>query len=861
MTGQKYFQVDVFSHHFVLSKVQAIGLNVVEAFARQYVQFGLVKQGRRFIKAPIKVFAARVSNFGRVHEYRFHIQQFSEFVRHLTNLQILPHSYEVNHHTPNVGVDVQLKVLDKWIPKDYQVPIINYLAGEKPSKAKLLETQTGSGKAQPLNAKIKTPYGWTTMGEVQVGDLITAWDGTTTTVTGCFPQGEEQVYRITFSDGRTTEASGSHLWKVYYINTVVNRRWRIVNTLEMMRLISMPNPRVYVPLIEEDQCKNVNLPIDPYVLGVVIGDGSLTGSGINITKPDEEIFETISQCLPEGVKLVKHQACECTYQISKISGIKNSMIELLKQLGLMGKASHEKFIPEIYLQASADQRLRLLQGLMDTDGTTTIGGTSSFSSTSLQLAENVQYIVRSLGGLAAISSRITKYSYKGELREGRLSYQVNIRLKRPTRLFMLKRKSQRLNDDNQYSASLKLRVTSIEPTRITSTKCISINHPDRLYITDDFIVTHNSFSAASAIALLGKRFVIIIKPMYMDKWKSDLKDILGLSGDDVVMVQGSASLMGLITNARTGTLKAKAIIISNRTLQYWYKAYEESGDCSNQGYDCNPSEFFSVLGVGVRLIDEVHQDFHLNFKVDLYTNVPHSISLSATLKSDDPFLNRMYELTYPKNIRYTGLAYNKYVHAYSWIYQVKDAEYKLRTTEWGSTLYSHNAFEKSIFKNRELLRDYLNMIVNAAKIFFIDKYKKGERLLIYCSSIQTCTAVVERLTQEFENSMIVKRYVENDPYENLMQADISVSTLLSAGTGVDIPGLKTVILTTSISSSQSNIQGFGRLRKIEDKRLQFVYFVCSDIPKHIEYHEKKKDMLKHMALSYGSISYDTVLGS
>jgi superfamily II DNA or RNA helicase len=103
--------------------------------------------------------------------------------------------------------------------------------------------------------------------------------------------------------------------------------------------------------------------------------------------------------------------------------------------------------------------------------------------------------------------------------------------------------------------------------------------------------------------------------------------------------------------------------------------------------------------------------------------------------------------------------------------------------------------------------------------------------------------------------------VEEDPYENLMQADVSVSTLLSAGTGVDIPMLTTVILTTSISSSQSNIQGFGRLRNIPNKKLRFVYFVCSDFPKQLEYHEKKKDMLSRMALGYNSWNYPKILGN
>jgi len=97
----------------------------------------------------------------------------------------------------------------------------------------------------------------------------------------------------------------------------------------------------------------------------------------------------------------------------------------------------------------------------------------------------------------------------------------------------------------------------------------------------------------------------------------------------------------------------------------------------------------------------------------------------------------------------------------------------------------------------------------------------------------------------------VKRYVEDDPYDNLMKPDIRVSTLQSAGTAVDIPNLATTVMTTAVSSSQANIQGLGRLREMKDGRVpEFVYFACVDIKKHMEYHEKKREMLKDRTLEY-----------
>ena len=857
MMSHQYFKVDVYSHHFVLSRVTPRGREVIEGFARNYIQYGLVKQGRRFVRAPVKVFGSRVADYC---EYRFHIEQMAEFTRHLSNMQILPHTYEINYHDFPESAVIEIEALDHWVAKDYQEPIIEYLEADTPKKAKLLEIQTGKGKFQPLDAKIKIPGGWTTMGEVKVGDTITAWDGTATKITAIYPQGQKEVYKVTFADGRSTEAGAEHLWRVYYVNTTPHKRWRVVDTLEMLRLISMPNPRVYVQLIESENTPEADLPVPPYVLGAILGDGGISGFSINVTKLDQELFDNMAKEFPPELTWTRcdHKTQNITAKVGK----RNPYLAHLRSLGLMGKRSWEKFIPQIYLHASTHQRLRLLQGLMDTDGTANTletGGAISYSSTSEQLAKDVQYLVRSLGGIASITSRVTQYTHNEEKKDGRRSYDVNIRFKTPSQLFTIPRKKARTNDDNQYAKDLKLRVKSVEFSRVTETQCISIDHPDKLYVTDDFIVTHNTFCAMKAITNLKRRTCIIVKPMYIEKWVGDIEAITGIKGEDVVVVQGSAQLMALIALAKEGRLTAKFIVISNRTLQNWYSLYEKMGkEILGLGYDCLPGELFQTLAVGVRLIDEVHQDFHLNFKLDLYTHVERSISLSATLKGDDPFLNRMYETAYPKSMRYSGLAYDKYIYAYAWVYRVQKPE-QLRTMEYGSTTYSHHAFEKSVMRNKRLMDDYLDMIVAAAMRFHFEKYQKGDKLLIYCSSIQMCTLVVEHLKASFKG-VDVRRYVEDDPYENLLDPDVRVSTLLSAGTGHDIPGLTTVILTTAISSSQSNIQGFGRLRKLADKRMQFVYFVCNDVPKHMEYHERKKDLLKTMALEYDSLPYHHPLG-
>lgn len=721
-----FFHLDVYSHHFRLTQVGGIGVQIVDEFAKRYIQYGLVKHQRRFVRAPVKIFAARVRDY----EYRFHIEQLKPFMTLLGDKQVLPINYVVSVHDANLGESVEVDTLPQWTLRDYQVPIVEYLVSNTPTTRKLLEIQTGRGKGSVLSAKIKIPGGWTTMGEVKVGDTVTAWDGTPTKINGVFPQGEKDTYRVTFADGRSTVVDDTHLWEV----SGDNQTRIVINTLELKFLLGVPS------------------------LGI-------------------------------GVRFVIPEAGQEEQEI------------LLDQL------------------LQSDKSLIAVQPNQSTD----------FHTGSEAVAKQVTDLVRSFGGVAMY--------WKTASFDNIVQYCVHF-TRKPAGV---------------------LGVRSIEFVGRQETQCISVEHEDHLYVTDDFIVTHNTFCAMKAAAEIKQRILIVLKPMYMDKWSDDVRNICGLEGDEVLSVSGSASLMGLIAQAKSGVLDAKVIIVSNKTLQNWFSLYERKGRyISDDGYDCLPGEFCQTLGIGLRIIDEVHQDFHLNFKLDLYTHVARSISLSATLNPDDPFLREMTELAYPKANRYAGLAYHKYANATALMYQVRHSQ-KIKTMQRGSSNYSHHAFEDSVMKDQLLFANYTDMICKVAKRYYLEEYQPGDRCLIYCASIEMCTRVKDILVDVFPHLKVV-RYVEEDPYEDLMTADVSVSTLLSAGTAVDIAKLTTVILTTAVRSSTSNIQGFGRLREIHGRTLRFVYFSCSDIPKHISYHEGKKEILKTRALRYSEINYPLVLG-
>ncbi len=363
-----------------------------------------------------------------------------------------------------------------------------------------------------------------------------------------------------------------------------------------------------------------------------------------------------------------------------------------------------------------------------------------------------------------------------------------------------------------------------------------------------------------AISKIGCLTVVIVRPMFMGKWLSDIIKVLEVEPKEVLSVRGSAQLKALINLALTDKLNAKFVIVSNKTMHGWLKHYEISPRAAKKaGYKCDPEDFFKVLGAAVRLIDEVHLDFHLNFRLDLYTHIPIAISLSATLFNNNKFLEDMYEVAYPKDkSRYNGGELDRYANAFSVHYSFKDYV-KLNTTEFGSSSYSHNAYEKSIIRKQHYLDSYFSLIIWVAKLGFFKDYKPGERMAIFVASIAMATELSDFLKMMYPD-LKVNRFVEQDPDENLLESDISVTTILSGGTAHDIPNLKAVILTVAVDSIQSNVQTLGRLRKLEDTPTRFYYFVNESVPKHVDYHKRKKDMLQERAATYRELFYPYQLG-
>lgn len=371
-------------------------------------------------------------------------------------------------------------------------------------------------RAQPLDAKILTPKGWRLMGEIHTGDKIIGIDGKPTKVSGVYPQGVKDVYRITFNDGTSTESCEDHLWEVIPLgNHRFERRHirRVMPLKEIMKdykaLDSRGNAinRYQVPLAEPIVGFNkVALPLDPYIMGCLLGDGTLPTKPsspiyLSIGMPDKEIISLVNERLPRGcdVKQVK----EIQYRISanrayaglKGRGCHNPVNATIKELGLSGRQSHDKFIPEIYRLASVKDRLEIIQGLMDTDGHASKSdpGVGKLTTVSKQLAEDVAFIAQTLGGVGKIRTTrpppIAVFGNRTCFRREE-SYTVSVHLPHGMVPFKLSRKAKAYKPSIKYHA--RRSIVGIELVGEKPCQCIKVQSESGLYLTDNCIVTHNS---------------------------------------------------------------------------------------------------------------------------------------------------------------------------------------------------------------------------------------------------------------------------------------------------------------------------------------------------------------------------------
>lgn len=415
--------------------------------------------------------------------------------------------------------------------KPHQEEDIKFLTAHPKS---ILASQQGLGKCSDVNTLIPTPYGWKKIGELKIGDKVFGSDGKPHNVIGIFPQGIKDIYEITFSDGVKCNCGLEHLWIVRNNKMRQKEKGWVVKTLKELLdggLQYKPSQKRidcgYKPVNkwEIPMCEPVDYPkkeyfIHPYILGMCIGDGSMCNGNVVLSIPDFEC-ESVDR-----IKKLLNEKYTLSVIVQKEKTAINEYNREMKRMGLniLGK---NKFIPEEYMSGSIEQRKELLMGLMDSDGSICKKNKIHYYTTSEKLANDVQMLVYSLGGHAII------HCYD-RTKEGKsIEYDVKINIK--FNPFKIERKKQNYNiKKNNYCSRY---IEKVDLVRKAEAVCIKVDSDDSSYLTENYIVTHNTTSVIVS-SLVGnyKKILIICPASLKGTWKREIS--LYSDSDDIEIVYG-----------------------------------------------------------------------------------------------------------------------------------------------------------------------------------------------------------------------------------------------------------------------------------------------------------------------------------
>ncbi|MBA3246760.1 MAG: PhoH family protein [Pyrinomonadaceae bacterium] len=462
------------------------------------------------------------------------------------------------------------------------------------------------GRAQPLHSHVLTPTGWRTIGSLKPGDFAIGSDGNPTEVIGVFPQGKKLICRVTMTDGASTLACSEHLWAVRTASDKRrNRPLRVLQTQEMMsNLRCFHQYRYELPVLSAPVAWEFQpTPLEPYSLGLLLGDGCMTGkTSPTFCTADAELVSSLELALAD-MNLSFRRKSLIDYVITNpLAGKgghfsqmpRNPLTQTLRKLNLSGTYSSTKFIPEVYLYNSAEVRLSVLQGLLDTDGGPVVqqGRTCriQYTTTSARLRDDVLFLVRSLGGVAYWRRRKAEGRKPGFANGREVGYRndsfvMDIRLPKGLEPFRLKRKA---TIYQEYGGGRPMRfIKNIEPVGEMKTQCISVAALDSLYVSDDFILTHNTLADAFIILDEAQNTTSEQMKMFLTR--------IGFGSKAVIT--GDVTQIDLPTGKRSGLIEAERVlsgiegiefvyftdkdVVRHRLVQMIIKAYEQHSSKSN----------------------------------------------------------------------------------------------------------------------------------------------------------------------------------------------------------------------------------------------------------------------------------------
>ena len=379
-------------------------------------------------------------------------------------------------------------------------PIDRITGGLPKGKLGMILAGQGIGKSLAVSELLLTPNGFIPIGTIKLGDQVIGSNGKPITVTGVYPQGEREIYKVTFADETTVNCDLEHLW------TVSTRKSRkraqrhltdkevhyetltlaeIIPNIKIMRGTKSETLNYKIPLLSgptEFYSSVLQLPIDPYILGLALGDGH--GGKKKALTQEAEIKAYL---LSENHKGEDKQPKKKTSWLDKVK-------DIFRPAKPLDKKPVTKFIPKEYLHSSVEDRISLLQGLMDTNGYTHAKGNVLYSTVSKELSEDFLFLVRSLGIVADVNlnTKMFKRDKEGNKVMSLPTYIITMSFNRDTNIvpFRLQRKISRMKIKETYGYGKF--IINAEFSHKEEAVCIKVDAENELFVTNGFNLTHNT---------------------------------------------------------------------------------------------------------------------------------------------------------------------------------------------------------------------------------------------------------------------------------------------------------------------------------------------------------------------------------
>lgn len=370
---------------------------------------------------------------------------------------------------------------------------------------------SGSGKALPNDTILPTPDGNKRVDEIKVGDYLYSRKGKPTKVLGVFPQGKKEVWEVELKDGRKAKCCDEHLWTVYSRTRNERNREKLVTyTLKEMITKGVKNNKGYrfsLPINSPIHKDEKQFYIPPYIMGLFLGDASFRSQPsnrcFNFSSPNEELPKAIAQTMGWSYKRNSLKNYNWTfYSHGMMIHVEDALREYPE---LINTYSHNKFIPSDYLDGSIQQRKELLTGLLDTDGhIDEAKGRISYSTTSSRLKDNIIELCRSLGIIT------TMYMDKREGHRDCWQIQIMCNKEEKADLFSYQPKKDRAirycNSDKRTEHRDRIQITSVKDLGYEAEMtCFLVDNDEHLFLTNDYIVTHNTRVAVADLTGVGAK--------------------------------------------------------------------------------------------------------------------------------------------------------------------------------------------------------------------------------------------------------------------------------------------------------------------------------------------------------------------